>query len=443
LPPLESTKDGWGISRYGAGYGRGRDLRRISASRTTSRIGIGPRSSITHGLSRPRSITIGGGGREQRALVWQLNDCWPVTSWAAIDFEERPKPLWYALRASGFGRVPAILSRFLIGHQCFEPPTTSSTLGEVSGEDEIIVPAELAELHEKYSGEAGRVWIAGLPAMAAAAMDRWGLVGDGQVASGAVALIIPVARRDGSKAVLKLQPVDDETSGEPAALRAWAGRGSVRLLEHDPSSGAMLLERLDASRDLNTIEDDLAAVRIIAELLAQLNSVPAPGGMRQLRDVASATLAGTPQAIRVVEDPAERRILINSAARLQELITDRIENRLLHWDLHYFNTLFTMDGAAEWKAIDPKPLSGDSGFELLPALWNRWDDLVRTGDVRRPLLRRFDLMAEVLGLDRAHAAGWTLGRVLQNAVWDLVRFNEAHISPEHRVIADVLIDARA
>jgi beta-mannosidase len=36
--------------------------------------------------------------RTAGALVWQLNDCWPVTSWAAIDSEERPKPLWYALR---------------------------------------------------------------------------------------------------------------------------------------------------------------------------------------------------------------------------------------------------------------------------------------------------------------------------------------------------------
>jgi beta-mannosidase len=36
--------------------------------------------------------------RTAGALVWQLNDCWPVTSWAAIDFEKRPKPLWYALR---------------------------------------------------------------------------------------------------------------------------------------------------------------------------------------------------------------------------------------------------------------------------------------------------------------------------------------------------------
>jgi beta-mannosidase len=31
-------------------------------------------------------------------VVWQLNDCWPVTSWAAIDGDGRPKPLWYELR---------------------------------------------------------------------------------------------------------------------------------------------------------------------------------------------------------------------------------------------------------------------------------------------------------------------------------------------------------
>jgi streptomycin 6-kinase len=319
---------------------------------------------------------------------------------------------------------------------------TSTTPRALSGEGEIIVPAELAELHEKYSGEAGRLWIAGLPAMAVASMDRWELVGDGQVVSGAVALIIPVARRDGSRAVLKLQPVDDETRGEPAALQAWAGRGAVRLLEHDPDSGAMLLERLDASRDLSTMPDDLAAAEIIAKLLVRLNSAPAPPGLRRLRDVAAATLAGTPEAVQLSGDADERRLLINCAARFQELITDRIDSRLLHWDLHYFNTLSTLDGAQQWKAIDPKPLSGDSGFELLPALWNRWDDLVQTGDVSQALLRRFDLMTDILGLDRSRAAAWTVGRVLQNAVWDLVRFHEPHILPAHRTIAEVLLEAR-
>ncbi|MCD0449230.1 glycoside hydrolase family 2 protein [Actinocorallia sp. API 0066] len=31
-------------------------------------------------------------------VVWQLNDCWPVTSWAAIDGGGRPKPLYFELR---------------------------------------------------------------------------------------------------------------------------------------------------------------------------------------------------------------------------------------------------------------------------------------------------------------------------------------------------------
>jgi streptomycin 6-kinase len=313
----------------------------------------------------------------------------------------------------------------------------------VSGASDIVVPAELAELHEKYSGEEGLAWIAQLPALAAANFDRWELATDGPVTSGAVALIIPVACRDGSKAVLKLQPVDDETGGEPAALQAWAGQGAVRLLEHDPSSGAMLLERLDASKDLSTMPDDFAAAKIIAELLVQLNSVLAPPSMRRLSDVAAATLAGTPEAIRLAEYRDERQLLINCAARFEELITDSLDNRLLHWDLHYFNTLSTLDPERRWKAIDPKPLGGDSGFELLPALWNRWDDLVGTGDLPRALLRRFDLMTDVMGLDRSRAAAWTLGRVLQVAVWDLVRFREGRIWPSHRTIAEVLIDARA
>jgi hypothetical protein len=32
--------------------------------------------------------------------------------------------------------------------------------------------------------------------------------------------------------------------------------------------------------------------------------------------------------------------------------------------------------------------------------------------------RRFDLMTEILGLDRRRAAGWTLARILQNALWE-------------------------
>jgi beta-mannosidase len=42
----------------------------------------------------------GGAGHEKTAgaLVWQLNDCWPVTSWAIVDSLLRPKPAYYVVR---------------------------------------------------------------------------------------------------------------------------------------------------------------------------------------------------------------------------------------------------------------------------------------------------------------------------------------------------------
>jgi beta-mannosidase len=54
-------------------------------------------------LNQARAVTVGvdhlrGLERCSGAVVWQLNDCWPVISWAAVDGDERRKPLWYALR---------------------------------------------------------------------------------------------------------------------------------------------------------------------------------------------------------------------------------------------------------------------------------------------------------------------------------------------------------
>lgn len=108
--------------------------------------------------------------------------------------------------------------------------------------------------------------------------------------------------------------------------------------------------------------------------------------------------------------------------------------------LHYDNVL-----AAErepWLAIDPKPLAGDPGFDPLPALDDRWDEVVASGDATRAVLRRFDLLTEALGLDRKRATGWTLGRVLQNALWD-VEDGETALDPVQVAIATALLRHRA
>ncbi|WP_405797749.1 aminoglycoside phosphotransferase family protein [Streptomyces sp. NBC_01506] len=273
------------------------------------------------------------------------------------------------------------------------------------------IPAELAKTQERFFGARGRAFIAALPERAAHFLKRWELRSTGPVTHGMCALVLPVERADGTPCVLKLQQLDEETAGEPVALRQWDGDGAVRLLEYDEESGTLLLEGLDAGRDLSgvPVRDGVA---VIAGLLARLTALPAPAGMRELGGIAAAMLDETPVTVRSLADSADRRLLLDCAAAVRE-VAGEPGDRLLHWDLHFENVLAPVGGAGRepWLAIDPKPLAGDPAFELLPALVNRFD----AGDI----LWRFDLMTEVMGLDRERARAWTLGRVLQTCLWGI------------------------
>ncbi|MER5433194.1 aminoglycoside phosphotransferase family protein [Streptomyces sp. NPDC002588] len=270
----------------------------------------------------------------------------------------------------------------------------------------IDIPPALVTEQVKINGTAGREFIAALPALAEGFLDRWELRIDGRSMHGVCALVLPVTAADGTRAVLKLQILDEETEGEPLALRAWGGDHAVRLLRHDEPTGALLLERLDPDRMLSSVADIHEAVLVIAGLLARLTSVAAPAGLRGLGDMARDMLARTPGALARIPNPAERRLIADCAAAVREVVAEP-GDRLLHWDLHYENVLAAE--RAPWLAIDPKPLTGDPGFELWPALDNRFDP----DDVHW----RFDAMTDVLGLDRERARAWTLGRMLQNCLW--------------------------
>ncbi|MER7573825.1 aminoglycoside phosphotransferase family protein [Streptomyces sp. NPDC126514] len=251
-------------------------------------------------------------------------------------------------------------------------------------------------------------------------LQQWDLRPDGPPMSGRCALVLPVLQADGTPAVLKLQDVDDETVGEPVALRAWNGDGAARLLAAD--NGTLLLERLDEGRDLDDLPDSREATLVVAGLLAHLTATSAPPELRRLADIAPRLLDRATALLPRLPDPA---LLRDCAAAVRE-VADEPGDRLLHWDLHFENVLAA--DRAPWLAIDPKPLAGDPGFELLPALWNRFDaDEVRW---------RFDAMTDVMGLDRGRSRAWTLGRVLQNAVWQLE--DGEPLAPEQLEIAQRL-----
>ncbi|MFH9268082.1 aminoglycoside phosphotransferase family protein [Streptomyces sp. NPDC017546] len=304
----------------------------------------------------------------------------------------------------------------------------------MSSPQDMEIPDTLVASHLRNGGDEQRAWIARLPALVAELLDRWELERDGGTGSGEASLVVPVRRADDTRAALKLQMPREETAAALIGLRAWNGNGIVRLLDHDPESSAMLLERLDGSRTLASVEDDDVAMNVLAGLMARLHSGLAPEGLRGLGAIARDMLASVPAAVAALPDPQDQRRLHDWASVVTELAGDP-GDRMLHWDLHYGNVL-----AAErepWLAIDPEPLVGDPGFDLWPALDTGWEKFRTPGDASRAVRRRFDLLTEALGLDRRRAAGWTLARLLQNTLWD-IEDGRTTIDPSQTTVAQAL-----
>ena len=73
---------------------------------------------------------------------------------------------------------------------------------------------------------------------------------------------------------MRLTAPDESFPAEVAALRFWAGRGTVLLVETDLGAGTMLLERLDPTRSLATLP--LAEANHHAGRMMRRLAVPAP-----------------------------------------------------------------------------------------------------------------------------------------------------------------------
>ena len=271
-----------------------------------------------------------------------------------------------------------------------------------------MIPAQLIESHADESPE----WLAALPTQLDEYLNRWELTRTGGFLNGAASLIVPVVRRDGTEAMLKLQPWNDESEAEALALRTWSPDDVVAVLEDDPATSTLLLERLH-DQTLNSVPDHVEATRILAGLMARLIVVPAPPEVRKLADIATEMVEDA--ADLKIDDPAEQRLVRRYADQLRELIPES-GDRLLHWDLHYGNVLAS--DRQPWLVIDPKPLAGDPAFELFQALSNRWEDLAATGNLEQAIRDRFDLMLDITGIDRDRALGWTAARILQNTIWE-------------------------
>ena len=272
-----------------------------------------------------------------------------------------------------------------------------------------LVPEDFAAGIVNQAGDAGRAWLSQLPDHVESLCDRWHLAIDGAPMHGYLGLVVPVTR-DGEPCALKVSWMDESTADEIAALVAWDGQGSVRLLEADPAIRAMLLERLESRRSLEDVEIG-EAVAVAGRLLRRL-AIPAPDGLARVPAVAERLARTLTERWDRLDRPMPRP-LVDAASDLAGQLGPAAGGLLVNWDLHYGNVLA---GKREpWLAIDPKVVVGDPEFGLAQLLWTRLEDMERSGG----LSRYFDALVGEAGLDARRARSWSLVRCVDYWLWAL------------------------
>ncbi len=226
-------------------------------------------------------------------------------------------------------------------------------------------PPQFAQKVEGAFGERGRVFLRALPALIKEAEIRWqlrDLRAEGKLSYNYIAY----GRSGHMEVVLKVGVPDPELTSEIHALRHFAGRGAVRLIDSDPGRGMLLMERLVPGAQLASLSNDAEATQIAAEvMLALLRAAPEDARLLQLGDWFKgferfrSKNGGT--------GPLPPALFEEAENVSRELLEEEHRPTLIHGDLHHFNIL---SSRGRWVAIDPKGLIGPAAYEVGPFLIN-------------------------------------------------------------------------
>ena len=281
-------------------------------------------------------------------------------------------------------------------------------MGRRSRADAVTIPAALDAKRDLGADWAS--WLDQLPRRASDIMDEWELAPDGEPAHGETALVLPV--RDAERRlVLKLAFPDADNAGEIPALKAWRGLGAVRLERADPHRGALLLERL-SRRDLGTV-DALAGAELVGRLYRRLH-IPAPPTVPELAPHVTRWLDTLESLGRDLPAPPR---FVEQALHAGRRLAAEPARSVVHGDLHVMNVLA---GRREpWLVIDPKGFAGDPCYEPAPMLWNRWDEVLASGDAGGTIRERCYSLVDAAGYDERRCRDWVVVRSMINVAWEV------------------------
>ena len=281
--------------------------------------------------------------------------------------------------------------------------------------DFVLDAAARERLIDRF-GPGTEQWCDALPELVSRCCLRWDLELD-EARSGATSRVF-LGRQHGERGVvLKLVPDRSVADIEAVALRAWAASPhAVGLLDADPGTGALLLERLEPGTRLS----DLPGLPPFAAIAALLTS------LRAADEDVTGQLPTLSQRTEFLFELIGRR---RGHPRVSTLVTPDMVARghrlalglaangdtgLVHGDLGLANVLIA-GPARGLVAIDPRPCVGDRTVDAIDwALGRATTEGELAGRIRR-------LCALLPGLDAGRLRQWCRATAVIIAVQTLYR----------------------
>jgi streptomycin 6-kinase len=281
---------------------------------------------------------------------------------------------------------------------------------------DFVLDADARERLINRFGPGTEQWCDDLPELVSRYCQHWDLELE-QARSGGTARVYLGRQHGGRGVVLKLTPDRTVADTEAIALRAWAASPHVvRLLDADPETGALLLERIEPGTKVSE-QPELPPFGKFAEVIT---------GLREADSSACGTLPPLAERVDFLFALIGRRRSLPRARglvtagmvarghRLSRHLAASADRGLVHGDLGPPNVL---DAGPDrgLVAIDPRPCTGDRTADVID-----WA-LARTTNPAGLDERIRGLRAALPDLDGDRLRRWCQATAVINAVQRLYR----------------------
>ncbi|WP_368505349.1 aminoglycoside phosphotransferase family protein [Alkalihalophilus sp. As8PL] len=260
-----------------------------------------------------------------------------------------------------------------------------------------------------YLKEEAKPWLEQIPSIIKACEEKWALtVGEAYELS--INYVATASTKEGREVVVKICIPGEGFDSEVEALKLFAGRGIVNVIDTDEDMQVILLEKLNPGYTLATSLDDekacLAAANVMKDLITYApteSRIPTTKAREEnLRNIIEKHAEGL--------GPLSKQTLDQALQIFTYMNQTTKKHYLLHGDFHPYNILKCEDG---WKAIDPKGLIGEVEYDLIQYILN----VLPEDGIKEVTQKRVDLFTEKLTLNKERLLLWGYCHTVLATAW--------------------------